>query len=80
MKLKKCIDLNVCGQNKMQINLKKKQIFTNLKNINLHLSQKRLKIERNGQNLGITYTVYVHSKTIFQHFKNLKKNNLMIQI
>ena len=43
-----------------------------LKNINLHISEQRLEIGRNGQNLVITFIIYVHSKTFF----NISKTNL----
>ena len=43
------------------------------KNINLHISQQLLEIERNGRYLVITNTVDAHSKTVFNISKVKKK-------
>ena len=37
----------------------------------MHLSQKQLEIERNGRNLGITWTVH-DNRISFEHFENFK--------
>ena len=46
--------------------------FKNYQNINLHISEQRLEIERNGHTFEITCSVDVHSKTFFEHFDNFK--------